>query len=306
MSGKNAGAAQSILDRLKSRARAEAVDPQVVHVRYGHERFLYRLSRSPHAEKFILKGAMLMVAWFGETLRPTRDIDLLGFGDVSEAELSRVLRAVCAMDVEFDGMEYDADSVRIEDIRNEDAYGGKRATLKAVLGASRLSIQIDIGVGDSVHPAAEWLDYPGLLDLPAPRLRAYRKETVIAEKLHAMVRLGEINSRMKDFFDVYVLASRDEFLEGELRSAVIATFERRSTRIPASVPVALDESFARSQEREGQWRSFLRRSQLESVPGNFTEIMALIRAFLLPLLEGSRDGGAAAAGKWPPGGPWSQ
>jgi len=305
MSGKNAGAARSILDRLKSRARTEAVDPQVVQVRYGHERFLYRLSRSPYAEKFILKGAMLMVAWFGETLRPTRDIDLLGFGDVSEAELSRVLRAVCATEVEFDGMEYDADSVRIEDIRNEDAYGGKRATLKAVLGASRVTIQIDIGIGDAVHPAAGWIDYPGLLDLPMPHLRAYSMETVLAEKFHAMVRLGEVNSRMKDFFDVYVLASREEFQESVLRSAVIATFERRSTRLPNGIPAALNESFALAQERQGQWRSFLRRSRLESVPGNLAEVMPLIREFLLPLVEGSRTGGPDAARRWPPGGPWS-
>lgn len=304
MSGKNAGTARSILDRLKSRARADGVDPQVVHVRYGHERFLYRLSRSPHAEKFALKGAMLMVAWFGETLRPTRDIDLLGFGDVSETELSRVLRAVCAMEVEFDGMEYDAASIRIEEIRNEDAYGGKRATLRASLGASRLAIQIDIGVGDAVHPAAEWLDYPGLLDLPAPRLKAYRKETVIAEKLHAMVRLGEINSRMKDFFDIHTLASRENFDEAPLRNAILATFERRQTPIPDGVPAALSAPFPQSPERQAQWRAFLLRSSLKSTPGQFSAVFPLIVDFLLPVLEASRPGHPAAKRSWRAGGPW--
>lgn len=245
-----------------------------------------------------------MVAWFGEALRPTRDIDLLGFGDVSEGELSRVLRAVCAMEVEFDGMEYDADSVQIEEIRNEDAYGGKRATLKAVLGASRLVIQIDIGVGDAVHPAAEWLDYPGLLDLPAPRLRAYRKETVIAEKLHAMVRLGEINSRMKDFFDIYTLATRESFDEEPLRRAIMATFERRQTAIPDQVPAALGAPFPGSPERQAQWKAFLRRSRLESAPGQFGAVFPLIVEFLLPLIEGSRPGSPATSRSWRPGGPW--
>lgn len=305
MSGKNSGAARSILDRLKNRARDAAVEPQALLVRYGHERFLYRLSRSPHADRFVLKGAMLLVAWFGETLRPTRDIDLLGFGDVSVEELSRLFRAICAVDVEFDGMEYDAESLRVEEIRNEDAYGGKRATLNARLGASRMVIQVDIGVGDAVQPAAEWIDYPGLLDLPTPRLRAYRKETVIAEKLHAMILLGEINSRMKDFFDVHMLASRESFDEATLRRAVVATFERRRTPIPSEVPAALSPAFPAAPERQAQWSAFLRRSGLASAPRRVEDVLPLVVTFLLPLIEGSRAADSPAGRTWRPGGPWS-
>ena len=285
MSGKNAGEARSVLDRLKTLARKDGVDPQIMQIRYGHERFLYRLSRTPAADQFILKGAMLMVAWFGETLRPTRDIDLLGFGDVSETGLLTALRTICGVEVEFDGMEYDPETIQIEEIRNEDEYGGRRVTLVGFLGASRILIQIDIGVGDAVAPPAEYIDYPSLLDLPTPRLRGYRKETAIAEKLHAMVRLGEINSRMKDFFDVYMLASRNSFEEDALRVAIRATFERRTTSIPIAVPSVFTRQFATAPERQTQWKAFLNRNSLDAVPVEFSHVMPVVAEFLWPVLE---------------------
>ena len=190
----------SVQVRLVQHAKAIGVDPNVVLTRYGTERFLYRLSRSPYADRFVLKGALLMLVLLGETIRPTRDADLLGFGDLSQESLAHILKDVCALQVEPDGLQYLISSVDVSPIRPTDAYGGMRGTVKARLGNTRLHVQIDVGIGDAIVPAPEWLQYPSLLGFPPPRLRVYRPETAIAEKLHAMVELGEANSRMRHFF----------------------------------------------------------------------------------------------------------
>lgn len=187
------GIPHSVQTRLIAHAKALGVEANLVLTRYGTERFLYRLSRSPHADRFVLKGALLMLVWLGDTIRPTRDADLLGFGDLSEASLTKLFQDVCTLAVEPDGVEFDAASVRVAPIRNEDSYGGLRATLDGLLGAARLHVQVDVGIGDIVTPEPDWLEYPSLLDLPRPRLRAYHPETSIAEKLHAMVVLGSKN-----------------------------------------------------------------------------------------------------------------
>lgn len=219
----------SVQTRLVQHAKAIGIDPNLVLTRYATERILYRLSQSAYADRFILKGALLMLVWLGETVRPTRDADLLGFGDLSEDSLAQ-----CAEQVAPDGLEYLAPSIRVAAIREGDAYGGLRVTIQARLGNARLPVQIDVGFGDALVPEPEWLEYPGLLDLPRPRLRAYRPETAIAEKFHAMVVLGEANSRMRDFFDIYALAKDQEFGD-DLVQAVRATFERRRTVIPSDL-----------------------------------------------------------------------
>jgi len=187
VTGAREGIARSVQVRLARHAKAIGVDPNLVLTRYAVERFLYRLSRFPYAERFILKGALLLLVWLGDTLRPTRDADLLGFGEFSNDELLQLFREVCSVQVEPDAVTFLADSIRVAPVREEDAYGGQRVTLQARIGAARLSVQVDIGIGDAVTPAPEWLEYPTLLDLPRPRLRAYPRETVLAEKLHAMV-----------------------------------------------------------------------------------------------------------------------
>ena len=206
--------AASVHARLLNRAKAEGRPFNELLQYYATERFLYRLSRSPHADRFVLKGALLMLVWLGETIRPTRDADLLGFGEITEESLTRIFTDVCNVDVEPDGLVFPS-SIRVAPIRPEDDYGGLRATLRARLGKARLHVQVDVGIGDAVSPDPTWLEYPTLLDFPQPRLRAYRQETVIAEKFHAMVVLGAANSRMRDFFDVYALAERQRF-EGEV------------------------------------------------------------------------------------------
>jgi hypothetical protein len=218
------GLARSVHVRLVRHARAIGMDPNFVLGRFAVERFLYRLSKSRHAERFVLKGAMLMLVWLGETLRPTRDLDLLGSGDLSEPALTDTLAEVCSVVVDPDGIEFQPETIEVEPIRVEDVYGGMRARMLSLLGNARLCLQIDVGVGDAVSPQPEWLDYPSLLDLPAPHVLAYRPETAISEKLHAMVTLGETNSRMRDFFET-IASPGDSTSQGKCWHA---PFGRRS------------------------------------------------------------------------------
>jgi predicted nucleotidyltransferase component of viral defense system len=258
------GIARSVQVRLARHAKTIGVDPNLVLTRYAVERYLYRLSRSAHAERFVLKGALLLLVWLGETLRPTRDADLLGFGELSDDALNGIFREVCAVEVEPDAATFLPDSVRVAPIREEDAYGGQRVTLQARVGAARLTVQVDVGIGDAVTPAPQWLEYPSLLEeFPRPRLRAYPRETVVAEKLHAMVLLGTRNSRMKDYFDVRALLREGQMDAEQLASAIAATFARRRTALPEQVPAALSDEFAADETKRAQWRAFLGRNRIE-------------------------------------------
>lgn len=257
------GLAVSVQTRLVRHAKTLGVDPNLVLTRFAIERFLYRLSRSPHAERFILKGALLLLAWLGETTRPTRDADLLGFGDLSDEALIEVFRKICRVEVKPDAMTYLPDTVAIAPIRPQDPYGGRRVTIQGRLGTARLRVQVDVAIGDVVTPPPGWLEYPSLLDFPGPRLRSYPKETVIAEKLHAMVVLGSKNSRMRDFFDIDALAAAEPFEGQRLADALGATFERRMTALLVSIPLTLTAEFASAPEKEAQWQAF--RSKIASM-----------------------------------------
>jgi predicted nucleotidyltransferase component of viral defense system len=271
-----AGLAQSVQVRLVRHAKDLGVDPNLVLTRYAVERFLYRLSRSAHSEKFVLKGALLLLAWLGEAVRPTRDADLLGFGELSDEALARIFREVCGVEVEPDAVAFDAASVAVSAIREEDAYGGRRVVAQARLGAARLKVQVDVGIGDAVTPAPQWIEYPGLLDLPRPRLLAYPRETVLAEKLHAMVLFGLRNSRMKDYFDVYALLREGRLEAAGLGSAIAATFERRRTALPDRTPAGLSEAFAGDAAKRVQWKAFLEKNRLQAP--SLEEVVAEIRA----------------------------
>lgn len=287
MSNPNEGLARSIQVRLAAHAKAIGVDPNLVLTRYGVERFLYRLSRSPHAERFVLKGALLLMAWLGETLRPTRDADLLGFGDLSDDELVGILRDVCAVEVEPDATSFLPDSVQVEPIRVEDAYGGRRATIEGRVGKARLTVQVDVGIGDAVTPSPEWMDYPGLLHLPRARLRVYSRGSVVAEKLHAMVLLGAKNSRMKDYFDLRALAREGALDPDRLAEAIAATFARRKTAVPHGVPSGLNEEFANDATSQAQWKAFLTRNRLEGPP--FAAVVREVRKFTSEPLRIARE-----------------
>lgn len=297
------GLAHSVQVRLVAHAKTLGIDPNVVLVRYACERLLYRLSRSPDNERFVLKGALLLLVWLGETIRPTRDADLLGFGEIDSESLRRVFDGVCALPVEPDGLEFDSASMRVGPIRIEDAYGGQRVELTARLGKARLRVQVDIGIGDAIVPEPQWIEYPSLLDLPRPRLRAYRPETAIAEKLHSMVVLGGANSRMRDFFDVHALASRQSFDGAVLAAAIAATFARRQTDAPRELPMALTREFASIPGKPAQWAGFTRRLLGETPPPELPTVIDAIATFAGPVLL-AVGGGEHFTGTWLPGGPW--
>ena len=286
MNGDRDGLARSLQVRLARHAQAIGVDSNLVITRYAVERFLYRLSRSPHAERFVLKGALLLLAWFGDTLRPTRDADLLGFGELSDEALRQIFTDVCRTEAEPDAMVYLDETLRVEPIRFEDAYGGRRVTLTATLGRARLRIQVDVGIGDAVVPPPTWLDYPSLLDLPRPRLRAYSRETVIAEKLHAIVILGSRNSRMKDYFDLHALARDGDPDAGRLGEAIAATFERRRTDLPNDWPAGLSDAFAHDAGKRAQWQAFVGKNRLDAPA--LEEVVEVVRHFVEASLASAR------------------
>ena len=274
MSQRNVAA--SIRARLKLYADAHQQDLNLTLTRYGLERLLYRLSISPHANRYLLKGALLFSLWFDQPHRPTRDADLLGFGpdDVESAVLA--FREICQIEVD-DGLAFDPASVKGTTIRKEAGYGGVRVDVLATLDGARIALQVDIGFGDAVTPAPESVNYPVLLEgLPAPQLRAYPKYTVVAEKFHAVCLLGMANTRMKDYFDLWVLLTEGALDPPELHRAVEATFQRRKLAVPSAVPSGLSDAFALDAAKQKQWVAFLKKNRLETV--ELTEVVALLRS----------------------------
>ena len=295
----------SVRARLLTKAKAEQQDFNLVLTRYALERLLYRLSRSRHAERFLLKGALLFDLWFDIPHRPTRDADLLGLGPAELLALETVFRELCAVTVDpDDGIRFQADTVRAEEIRKDANYGGIRLTLVGLLASARCPVQVDVGFGDAVTPAPELVNYPTMLpELPGPRLRAYPRYTVVAEKLEALVLLGIANSRMKDYFDLWVLARYSD-LDGEtLRQAIRATFQRRATPIPEGVPFGLTEGFAEDPQKQTQWRAFLRKNALEPVA--LADVLERLRGFLMPPLAAAARVGQLWSSRWSPGSGWS-
>lgn len=258
----SANLSASILTRLLTLAKQRGDDYSVLLNRFGIERLLARVSTSVHAERFLLKGAMLFTLWYDTPHRPTRDADLLGFGPDDEANLIATFRGIAAMDM-GDGIAFDTESVKAEAIREDNTYGGTRITLVARLGSARCALQIDVGFGDAVTPRPQTVVYPTLLDdFQAPMLRVYPVYTVIAEKYQAMVMLGQANTRMKDFFDLAVIARRTELDGATLASAISATFARRQTALPRQPPLALTKPFSEDAAKLRQWQAFLNKNRL--------------------------------------------
>jgi hypothetical protein len=246
---------------------------------------------------------MLLALWSPDSHCITRDLDLLGLGQLSEGRLLRVFREICLTEVEPDGLSFDTDSLRTAPIRGEEEYLGVRVRLGAVLVKATIPLQVDVGFGDAVVPEALMMVYPALLDFPAPRLRVYPPEAVIAEKLQAMVELDMLNSRLKDYHDIYTLSRLFSFDGRRLGDAIRATFGRRATQIPAGTPRGLSAEFAGA-EREVQWTAFLRRVRLPEDTVSLAQKVVDINAFLSPVLTALRDGRELMA-CWPAGGPWS-
>ena len=270
----------SILSRLLTLAKQRGDDYSLLLNRFALERLLLRLSASHHADRFLLKGALLFALWYDTPHRPTRDADLLGFGPDDEANLVATFRDIAAMDME-DGIVFDPASIKASPIREDNTYGGTRITLAARLGTARCALQVDVGFGDAVTPQPPTLAYPTLLPgFRAPRLRVYPVYTVVAEKYHAMVMLGHANSRMKDFYDLAVIAQRSSLDGATLAAAISATFARRQTPLPTERPLALTPAFGTDPAKQRQWQAFLNKNRITAT--GLPETVALLDTLLWP------------------------
>jgi len=279
------GIGASVRARLLNLAREKGQAFDLLLTRYAAERLLYRLSNTSHRDRFVLKGAMLMTTWFDDPHRPTRDVDFLGYGDSTPESMLAVFREVCAIEG-GDGVIFDVDALRVELIREELEYGGLRMRTTARLAGARITVVIDIGFGDAIEPGIEEINLPALLDFPEPRLRAYARETVVAEKFQAMVMLGLANSRMKDYYDIWMLNRSYDFDAERLSRAIAATFARRGTAIPKEVPDALTAVFATDATKQRQWAAF-GRDLTADLPALET-IVTDLADFLMPYAKQAR------------------
>ncbi len=293
--------AASVHDRLLKKARESNRPFNELFQHYAIERFLYRLSKSSCADQFILKGALMLMVWESPVSRPTMDIDLLGRAENSVDGMISMVQDICRAEAEPDGIVFDPGSVRGERITEDADYEGVRIRFRGSLAAARITIQLDIGFGDVVIPAPEPTFYPTLLDFPAPQLRTYSRESAIAEKFEAMVKLGSMNSRMKDFWDIWLLSRQYSFDGSLLAEAVMKTFATRRTVIPAE-PLALTPAFARDERKASQWKAFLHKGKVTG-PNHFEDVVQSVSDFLKPVLE-SIVGNQPSPGKWKTDGKW--
>jgi len=297
--------AASVRERLLYVSR-KAGDPfDLVLTRYALERLLYRIGVSPFAYRFILKGALLLELWGVGIHRPTRDLDLLGYGDLSDKQIINLFQEICTTEVKPDGLVFDQDSFSVTNIREDQEYTGKRVLFFAFLAGARIRIQVDVGFGDAVAPPPEEVVYPTILNFPAPKIRAYPMESVISEKTQTVVSLGMQNSRMKDYFDIWVLSRSFSFKGASLVRAINTTFDRRKTAIPQQIPIGLREEFALDEDKNKQWNAFLSRIGLKRQTIVLSEVIKRLQEFLISPLS------AAAQNKqfnqfWEAGGPWTE
>ena len=283
--------AASVHRKLYNLGKKQGGNFQLLSIRYATERLLYRMSVSPHAHKFILKGALLFVTWSDNTYRSTRDVDLLALGETDAESMRNIIESVATQPVEEeDGIFFDTKSIRMDEIREMDIYQGLRIRLKAFLGKMVIPVQMDLGFGDVVIPEPDFITYPALLNFPAPRIKAYPPETVIAEKVQTIVALGMANSRMKDYYDLFVIFQQFPIDRENLSRAIQATFERRETAIPRQIPVGLSFEFAADSDKQNQWSQFLRRYDFQDPAGSLSAVIRLLQEKIVPIWEGIRDG----------------
>jgi hypothetical protein len=296
--------AASVRQRLLDKARESDRPFNELLQYFAMERFLYRLSKSPYANNFVLKGALMLTVWEAPLTRPTLDIDLLGRIDNRIETIVRVTREICRQEVEPDGLVFNIATIEAERIAEDADYEGIRVRFRGSLGTARIMMQLDIGFGDIVIPSPEPMNYPTLLDLPAPQLCGYSRESTIAEKFEAMVKLGILNSRMKDFFDIWLMSRLFDFDGVTLAEAILKTFSTRGTKIPAE-PLALTDAFAKDTTKAAQWRGFLRRNRLSEAPKDLAEVIISIGVFLKPISERLAVGYVFNS-IWKAPGPWSE
>jgi len=295
--------AASVRQRLLNLSKENDADYNAMLQRFTRERFLYRLGMSSEVDRFTLKGAALFVVWGGGEFRPTKDVDLLGSGSPDHAVVRRQVEAVLSMPCPEDGLTFEPSLTNVESIHEEEKYVGVRVRLEGRLGRAKLPLQVDIGFGDAVTPGRSEAEYPTLLDLPIPRIWTYPRETVVAEKFEVMVRRGLSNTRLKDFWDIGVLARRFSFDGETLRSAIDETFRRRGTPHTSEPPEALAPTFYEDVARARQWQAFQRKMRVADASASFGTIGQILREFLGPVHD-SLAGSSPFTRVWPAAGPW--
>jgi Nucleotidyl transferase AbiEii toxin, Type IV TA system len=280
----------SIRQKLLNLARDRNDEFGLILTKYGLERILFRLSKSKYREVFILKGALLFELWTKERYRPTRDADFMAKGDNSPERFVQIFREISAIEIEDDGLRFDPTTVKAERIKEDADYEGVRVTFTAFLEKAQIPIQIDIGFGDTITPGPIQTDYPTLLDLPSPQLLTYPRETVVSEKLEAIVKLGIANSRMKDFHDLQSLSNTFEFDGQMLTSAVRATFKQRGTDFPQEgVPLAFTPEFYGDENKVKQWNAFCNKNKPYVKQTEFKDIVARLTSFLVPVIRSAQQ-----------------
>ncbi len=292
----------SIHQRLLNQARESGRPFNELLQYFAIERFLYRLSQSPHQKKFVLKGALMFAVWQAPPARPTMDIDLLGRTENQVETIVSIVRDVCRQKVEPDGLNFDPDSVEGNRIAETTEYPGVRISFRGSLGNAKIFMQLDVGFGDVIFPRAASVKYPSLLDFPGPRLRGYTRESLIGEKFQAMVKLGSLNSRMKDFFDIWFLSSHFDFDGPKLSMAISKTFERRKTEVPSNLN-DLFEPLMRDPAKVAQWRTFVQRNRLQAAPEMLGDVLSIIGEFLDPIVRSYQED-IQFESTWQAPGPW--
>jgi hypothetical protein len=294
----------SIRQKLLNLAQERNDDFGLVLTKYGLERMLFRLSRSKHRDTFILKGALLFELWTKERYRATRDADFLAKGDSSPERFARIFQEISVLEVQNDGLRFDPNTVKAERIKEDADYEGVRVNLTAFLDRAQIPIQIDIGFGDVIRPGPIESEYPTLLNLPGPRLLTYPRETVVAEKLEAMVKLGIANSRMKDFHDLHSLSNTFEFERKALVEAVRATFERRGTNLPdGGTPLAFTSEFYEDENKIKQWKAFCNKNKPRVQEIEFKTLIGRLISFLTPAIRSAQNG-LELDRRWTPAHEW--
>ena len=294
----------SVHQRLLNKAKDAGRTFNEMFQYYAMERFIYRLSKTPGGSKFVLKGALMFMVWRQPGLRPTMDIDLLGCLKNDIDSICNIMRNACELEVEPDGLTFEAASVAGARIAEDAEYEGVRVSFNGRLDNARVFLQIDIGFGDVVSPSAKMVDYPVILEFPAPRMRGYSRESVVAEKFHAMVKHGIINTRMKDFYDVRLLSKEFDFKGETLAVAMKKTFAARDTAFPPH-PMVFSDAFRKDRSKVVLWTAFLKKSHLSDAPQSFENVIADIELFLVPVIEALVNGSTFEK-QWQAGGPWME
>lgn len=272
----------SIRQRLLDLSRRENRVFDVVLVTYGLERLIFRLSISDYRDQFILKGGMLVTHWIEDESRVTRDVDFLGLGDASEDHLKMVFSKLLSLEAN-DGLVFDVDGLTAGAIKEDQEYGGIRLKTIAYLGKTRIPITIDIGFGDAMTDQDYSIDYPSLLDMSPASIRAYPPATVVAEKFQAIVALGLVNSRMKDYYDLWAIHNTRSLKAKELDAAIQATFERRGTDIPREIPIGLSDDFINDEQKVRQWGAYIASINREGL--TLRTVVEAIRSYTVPACE---------------------